>query len=463
MSNAGVMIISFLIFIIGLAFLIVMHELGHFAMAKAFKVYVYEFSIGFGPKLLKKKGKKSETYFSLRALPFGGYVSMVDEGEDAVELIGYEIPKERTISGINRGKKIIIMLAGIVVNLVLGYVLLFINNVAFQQNDFYNPTIGISEVVADSPADKAGFENLNTINFQAYPEENKESFSNNKALAYVDLDAKFYHGMDDAKTVFVVFNGSAFDRFGDREFSQYFTYYFAKEDGTIDLDNKITRVEETDYLVFSIQSLVSIPKTNEEFDPNKPFYVTEQVEIDGQIVNQAVKTEVKDIRLNAAITSTGDYYLEPVGLRAFIHHYRYNFGQAFGAAGKDWVDSSASIFKAIGGLFSFNAETWGQVGGPIAIFQQTEQIVRAGDFGLLFSFWGMISVNLAIMNLLPVPGLDGASVIITLIETIIRRDLPKKAKTIMNTIGLVLLIGLMVVIFMKDIIRSCAMIGLLLI
>ena len=64
-----------------LGVLITIHELGHFIAAKIFRVYVFEFAIGFGPKIFRKK--KGETYYSLRALPLGGYVAMLGE-EDAV-------------------------------------------------------------------------------------------------------------------------------------------------------------------------------------------------------------------------------------------------------------------------------------------------------------------------------------------------------------------------------------------
>ena len=77
-------ILSFLLFIVSLGMLVTIHEAGHFSMAKLFNVYCREFSIGFGPALLKRKKEGKETYFSIRAIPLGGYVSMF--GEDAAEL-----------------------------------------------------------------------------------------------------------------------------------------------------------------------------------------------------------------------------------------------------------------------------------------------------------------------------------------------------------------------------------------
>lgn len=91
MYLAGIDILSILLCIISLGILVIIHELGHFTMAKLFNVYVNEFSIGFGPQLLKKK--KGETTYSLRAIPLGGYVSMfgegMEEGPDGEELKTY--------------------------------------------------------------------------------------------------------------------------------------------------------------------------------------------------------------------------------------------------------------------------------------------------------------------------------------------------------------------------------------
>lgn len=74
-------IVSVILFVVSLSALISIHELGHLSMAKLFKVYCFEYSIGFGPALLHKRRKGGETYFSIRAIPFGGYVSMFGEEE----------------------------------------------------------------------------------------------------------------------------------------------------------------------------------------------------------------------------------------------------------------------------------------------------------------------------------------------------------------------------------------------
>ena len=108
---------AILYFIILLSVIIIVHECGHLIAAKCFHVYCGEFSIGMGPKLWAWKGK--ETTFTLRALPIGGYVAMA--GEEGSEFEG--VPHERTIKGVSHWKQIIIMLAGVIMNFVLAWLI----------------------------------------------------------------------------------------------------------------------------------------------------------------------------------------------------------------------------------------------------------------------------------------------------------------------------------------------------
>lgn len=112
-------LISILAFVVILSVIVFIHELGHFITAKKFGVYCGEFSIGMGPLLWKKQGK--ETQYSVRALPIGGFVSMAGEADDTKA--DADVPFERTINGITWWKKIIVMLAGIIMNLILAWVI----------------------------------------------------------------------------------------------------------------------------------------------------------------------------------------------------------------------------------------------------------------------------------------------------------------------------------------------------
>ena len=123
-------ILYIILFIVCLSTLIMVHEAGHLMTAKIFKVYCFEYAIGFGPRLLSFKRKNGETRFSLRAIPFGGFVSMYGESELVPEDVG-PIDPSRSLNNIKKWKKSIIMTAGIAMNFVLALVIFFIYEIAF--------------------------------------------------------------------------------------------------------------------------------------------------------------------------------------------------------------------------------------------------------------------------------------------------------------------------------------------
>ncbi len=143
-----------LLFLVCLSTLIMVHEAGHLITAKIFKVYCFEYALGFGPRLLSFKRKNGETRFSLRAIPFGGFVSMYGEA-DAVppEFEGVQIDPSRSINNIKHWKRAIIMTAGILMNFVLAMVVFFIVNIAFPT---YTARTAHITVRPDSIAAKAG-------------------------------------------------------------------------------------------------------------------------------------------------------------------------------------------------------------------------------------------------------------------------------------------------------------------
>ena len=125
-------IVYILLFILCLSTLIMVHEAGHLLTAKAFKVYCFEYAIGFGPRLLSFKRKNGETRFSIRAIPFGGFVSMYGESEAVPEEVdASKLDPSRSLNNVKKWKKSIIMTAGIMMNFILAIVIFFIYEIAF--------------------------------------------------------------------------------------------------------------------------------------------------------------------------------------------------------------------------------------------------------------------------------------------------------------------------------------------
>ncbi len=150
--------LTLIIFILIVGFLIVIHELGHLLAAKWANVYCYEYSIGMGPLLYKHQFK--ETQFSIRAIPIGGYVAMAGEDEAGAQAYpGVVVPAGRHLYEVKKWKQIIVMLAGVTMNVIVAFGLMacaiFING---GYNDLsIRPSI-VTSVVDGSPAQQAGLQ-----------------------------------------------------------------------------------------------------------------------------------------------------------------------------------------------------------------------------------------------------------------------------------------------------------------
>lgn len=115
------MILSIIYFILILSIIVIVHEFGHFFFAKLFGIYVYEFSIGMGPKIWSKKDKKGETSYSIRAIPVGGFVQLAGEGveEDS------KLPKDRLLQSKPVWQRFLVMFFGAGNNFILALIVLF--------------------------------------------------------------------------------------------------------------------------------------------------------------------------------------------------------------------------------------------------------------------------------------------------------------------------------------------------
>lgn len=138
-------------FILILGAIILVHEFGHFIFSKLFKVYVYEFSLGMGPKLLHYKKKKGETEYCLRLIPIGGFVSLA--GEDADD--NSKIPDDRKLYNKPVWQRFIIMIAGATFNFIFAFVVLFIMALIYGSSSM-KPVV--ATVSPEYPAYEAGIE-----------------------------------------------------------------------------------------------------------------------------------------------------------------------------------------------------------------------------------------------------------------------------------------------------------------
>lgn len=387
-------ILTIILFIISLGLLIVIHEFGHFTMAKLFKVYVQEFSIGFGPALLKKK--KGETLYALRALPIGGYVLMYGEGTEGTPELA-SVPKERSLIGIAKWKRAIIMSAGIILNFVLAFLLFFVSNFAFAQRSLTNKVI----VAEDSLAANAGIQTDEILDFTPIDEGTIVATTDGGQEYFVTYVG--FSSYEDSLGDAVVFSRVENEQ----------TVYFVPDEATDTISFPIT-----------IETVVS-----------------------------ETETTSRDVSLTlAAVATTTDgtttYSWEETGITFNVRTYRLTFFQAIAESGKQWWNGFILIGKTLAELLI--GKGLENLGGVVSIFTTTSSVFTTLGIGTYIRVWGLISVNIALFNILPFPGLDGWHLLVIAIEGITKKEIPSKIKSIISAIGLGLLLLLMVVLVFKD-------------
>ena len=149
--------LTLILFIIILGTIVLIHELGHFLFAKIFGVYVYEYSIGMGKKIYSKKPKNSETEYSIRLFPIGGFVRLAgEEGEDG----DTEVPEDRKLYKKGFWQRFLIFCMGPGFNMLLAFVTLFIMCIFFKGSI---TTLQLADIPKDYPAYQAGLREGDTI------------------------------------------------------------------------------------------------------------------------------------------------------------------------------------------------------------------------------------------------------------------------------------------------------------
>lgn len=325
--------------IIAFGLLIIIHELGHFALAKINGVKVQEFSIGMGPKLFGIKGK--ETEYMIKLFPIGGYVKMFGEEETTGDTRGFQDKSPI--------RRITIIAAGAIMNYVLAIILFsFIG----YRSGFATTTI--KDFAENSPAYNVGI------------------------------------------------------REGDR---------------LLEVDNK--RIFTKDDLIYQLYTSKGTP------------------------INLKVKSgnEVKSFNVTPLKAEDGRYI---IGV-TFEFIEKPSIIQAIGNSFKQTISLVGETFDSLKILISGKANYKTDVGGPVTIVKMTGTAAKAGIEPLIW-FTAFLSVQLAVFNLLPFPALDGGWIVILLIELISRRKVPDKVIATINTVGFMLLIGLMILVTAKDII-----------
>lgn len=368
-------IINILLFILVIGILTFVHELGHFLAAKAVGAKVFEFAIGFGPKLISKK--IGETEYSIRLLPLGGYVKILGDGDPGEEKIKKGDAK-RDLSKKPKWQQIIVMAAGVTMNILLGiiifYIVLFSNDWELVLNNEFadfkpigatvsrikEGDVEYSELIEDGQARKAGM-----------PESGILRSINGRQVEYSDDVSKM---LASKKNEDVILN-------------------VCQED--VCTEYTVTTSEEGKIgILLPANYYMSL-----SYKENKVFSGFAHVLNNFKLIFSKMKD------MFSLAKKTGDY-----------------------------------------------SELSNSVSGPVGIYFVIDYFKQFG----VIPFLGMIadlSMSLALINILPIPALDGGRIMILLIEWIVGKELDEKVESRIINISFIFLIILILFIIIKDIVN----------
>jgi membrane-associated protease RseP (regulator of RpoE activity) len=452
---------NILLMLVILGVLVSIHEAGHLVAAKSFRVYCFEYSIGFGPSIIRKKRKKGETYFKLCVLPLGGYVSMY--GEPGVVPDGVEAPEEsRSLERIPKWKKSIVLLAGVTMNFVLGLVLIYVSACCpHYYSAYYDGSSSIS-LSSDASIATVNLRPTYSDAIKSYLEKEEEGKKTYEATDYVLLlpseetyeGTTYGYGLCSGVTVTGMSSKYVMvyvpqNLVSGKDLAQSVYFYLESDESrpeayaSIGLSKKANVAESSlvidklaDGAKITIPQLNFVPVRSSDFD-------LENGQKDWQKAFESRKTLTNlEIEIeNGAYKDTGIYLPAIKG------------SLSFGKTWSEWARlvpySCGAVVKGVASIFTSGLKN---VSGIIGMTAALPSVEAMGGVGYVFLYAGLISINLAFFNLLPFPGLDGWALLVTVIEGVSKKKVPERAKNIVSYVGLALLLGLMLVIMVKDVI-----------
>ncbi len=368
---------TIVLFILVLVALIVVHEFGHFVVAKLSGMKVDEFGIGYPPRAAA--WKHGETEYSLNWLPFGGFVKIY--GEDEQDRVEATADSARAFGSRPRILQALVLLAGIAMNLLFAWVLLSGTLVmgterALSKDEVPHASsvhLAVASVLSGSPAERAGVRTGDYI------------------LSATGANQTFTGADADVFTRFVA---------SDVEPSPI-TLHIQRSSGNVE-----------DIHVTAERGIIAS-------DPGRAALGVSLASV-GTVRTVWYQAPIEGAQLTYEVTR----------------------------------QTAIGLWHFFSSLATFTADL-SQVSGPIGI---AGAVGTASSHGLsaLLTLTAIISINLALINLVPIPALDGGRLLFVLIEAIIRRPLPVVAARAVNTIGFGLLILLMIVVSAHDIFKFFA-------
>jgi regulator of sigma E protease len=427
-------------FVVVLGIMIFVHELGHHLMAKYLGIGVKVFSLGFGPRLVGTQ--RGETDYRISLLPLGGYVKMAGENFND-ELSGS--PDEF----LSRPKKqrFAVAVAGPVMNLALAVVLLAVNFMIGVQVPYHlsQPAV-IGHVMNDSPAQEAGFQlgdEIVAINGRATPtwEDVQLTIATSPGQDLVITVRRAEETVDrPVRSEEHEVSGAGFIGVS-ASVSNTIT---AVEEGPasqagLEVGDEIVKVEAAGRTATELTEIVELIAGREE----KPvdFFIRRGQETFSKTI-RPIQIDGK-VRVGIAIASLPSQETRVE---------QYGVFEAFRKATERCYTLTVITFGLVGKLLT-GTMSIRTMSGPIEIARFSGEAAAAG-FTALLAFMSLISLQLGIFNLFPIPILDGGVIALLAIEGLMRRDLSLKAKERIFQVGFLFLVLLMSIVILNDISKN---------
>ncbi|EKF1515088.1 RIP metalloprotease RseP [Staphylococcus aureus] len=422
-------LVTIIAFIIVFGVLVTVHEYGHMFFAKRAGIMCPEFAIGMGPKIFSFR--KNETLYTIRLLPVGGYVRMAGDGLE-------EPPVE---PGMN--VKIKLNEENEITHIILD------DHHKFQQ-------IEAIEVKKCDFKDDLFIEGITAYDNERHHFKiaRKSFFVENGSLVQIaPRDRQFAHKKPWPKflTLFagplfnfilalVLFIGLAYYQGTPTSTVEQVVDKYPAQQAGLQKGDKIVQIGK-----YKISEFDDVDKALDKVKDNK---TTVKFERDGKTKSVEL-TPKKTERKLTKVSSETKYVLgfQPASEHTLFKPIVYGF--------ESFLKGSTLIFTAVVGMlasiftggFSFD-----MLNGPVGIYHNVDSVVKAGIISLI-GYTALLSVNLGIMNLIPIPALDGGRILFVIYEAIFRKPVNKKAETTIIAIGAIFMVVIMILVTWNDIRR----------
>lgn len=420
------MIVTIITFILVFGILVLVHEYGHYYFAKRAGILVREFSIGMGPKIWWTR--KNGTTYTVRLLPVGGYVRLAgsdDEDEDELRPgtpLTLQLNQDDQVVTINASSKATLF-QGIPMQLVASdlvdglWVKGYVNGDESELKTYpVNHDAMVVEhngtVVQIAPRDVQ----FRSASLPARMMTNFAGPMNNfilSLLVFIILGFTLTGVPTNSNQIGKVNAGSV-----------------AAKAGLVAGD-RITKVNST-----KVANWAELA-TNLSSKPNQQVKLT-----------YTHKGETKTTTVRPQAVKQGK---ETVGQIGILEQQEKGIRARLMFGWQQFIQAGTLIFAVLGHMFT-HGFSLNDLGGPVAIYAGTSQATALGINGVL-NFLALLSINLGIVNLLPIPALDGGKLLLNIIEAVIRRPIPEKAEGIVTMLGFMILLVLMILVTWNDIQR----------